>query len=166
MSHSLTPQEDIFVTRVANQPGTPALDHVRAVWPELKNHKAKYSALMKKDKIATAIKQRTEINLYRVTYSTQDIVDALWLEARREGRGTSQNGRIQALVWLGKHVGMFTPEKEEKEDDSGVTYNIINYKTHVDTRLEKRVEKEVRKIERVPKNPDIPGVVVTNYNKL
>jgi hypothetical protein len=58
------------------------------------------------------------------------VLKRLWKEATNTEKGSTHQGRITALVHLGKHVGMFQEKKEQNTEHTGakqVTYNIVNY---------------------------------------
>ena len=54
------------------------------------------------------------------------VVQELWKEAHEKGRGASHAARINALVWIGKHLGMWQ-EKKEEEKDTRPNIQVINY---------------------------------------
>lgn len=87
------------------------------------------------------------------------IVKQLWHEALT---AKNDGARINALVWLGKHIGMW---QDKKEDGTGnVTYNIVNYGVDKD-----EVVKTIEATPEVEKQKDkvqLPeGVAVLSYSK-
>lgn len=57
-----------------------------------------------------------------------DVLEGLYREANREGKGSTQSGRINAWVAIGKHLGMFTENKGIPGVAAGGTQiNIVNY---------------------------------------
>ncbi len=126
--------------------------------------------LMKNEKILNAIMEQNDLQRKQMFYVEQDILEALWTEAQKEGKGTSQNGRIQALVYLGKHIGMWDDkskalkEAQEKRDQGGITYNIINFSDEKKTELENKVIEAVEDNRAdVEKSISLPGVIIENY---
>jgi len=74
------------------------------------------------------------------------VIDRLFKEGMT---ANSASARVNALVWVGKHLGMW---QEKTQEDSQITYNIVNYgtseedmvksieaKPEVETNLEKAV---------------------------
>lgn len=59
--------------------------------------------------------------------SEVDILNKLWMEATREDDKAQHSARITALVWLGKHLGMFQEKKQESSGPASITYNVVNY---------------------------------------
>lgn len=88
------------------------------------------------------------------------IIKKLWAEATDYGQKSSQAARINALVWIGKHIGMWQ-EKQEAEKDTRPVINITQY--GVD---QKKAEKELSRPEVVKKKDDVTlpeGVIITSY---
>lgn len=75
-------------------------------------------------RVMAAIKERMEERRATFWLKEENIMQKLWEEANREGKGSSHAARIQALVWLGKHLGMF---QEGEQRDLNISYNIVNY---------------------------------------
>ena len=166
-SKPLTATEQLFCSRIANDPSLTEISVVADLWPKLKDHKKKLVLLKRRPEVLEAIQRHADINAYTASYSHQDVVDALWAEANMVGRGTNQTARIQALVWLGKHIGTFSNTVGGKEDkgevDQGNVFNIVNYKTH-NASLEQSVQHAVEKL--IPEAVEIPeGLTITTYNR-
>lgn len=88
------------------------------------------------------------------------IVRKLWEEATREGMGSSQAARINALVWIGKHIGMWKEKSEER--DTTPQIQIIQYGMDGE-----KVEKELNRKEVVEQKDSVKlpeGVVLTSYS--
>ena len=62
-------------------------------------------------------------------FGEEQIMKKLWEEANFYEEGATHAGRINALVWLGKHMGMFDTNKKSANavQGGGATYNIIQY---------------------------------------
>lgn len=89
------------------------------------------------------------------------IIQRLWQEATREGMGSSQAARINALVWIGKHLGMWKEKHEEK--DTTPQIQIIQYGLK-----EEEVKKELNKPEVVERKDEVElpeGVVLTDFSE-
>lgn len=90
------------------------------------------------------------------------IIKKLWEEATKQGMGSSQAARINALVWIGKHIGMWK-DKVETQEDKTPTIQVINYGMN-----EKEVKKELNKPEVVEQKDKISlpeGVIVLDYSE-
>lgn len=75
---------------------------------------------------------------------------------------SNASARINALVWVGKHIGMWKDKAGEAE--GGNTYNIINYATPEPV-MQKTIE-EVPQIEEKRDKVALPeGVQVLKFNK-
>lgn len=140
--YAFTPEEERYIELATISTRT-RLDIVKEIWPNIKNQVAKVTKLNKNSKIQKEIQRRQEINKFRVPYDESYIIEKLMKEVENEDNRGSE--RIQAIVWLGKHIGMFK-EKEVKEQSSTTTYNIINYSPQ-DKKIEKVVKENKRLIE-------------------
>ena len=101
---------------------------VKEVFPRIADPTQKAKRLLKDPIVQAEIQKRLEILKYRVDYTSDDVLKALWSEATFKEKGSSHNARISALVWLGKHIHMFK-DKEQKKESDNITYNLISYKT-------------------------------------
>ncbi len=126
------------------------------------------SELMDNEKIVEAVTEQNELQRKTMFYNEQDILEKLWEEATKEGKGSNQNGRIQALVHLGKHIGMWDDKSKAlalaKEEKQGITYNIINFSESKKEELEEKVmgaiEENIEEVEQA-----LPGIVIENYRE-
>lgn len=134
--------------------------------------------LMNNEKIVNAIIEQNELQKKKMFYDEQAILERLWEEATFEGKGSSQNARIQALVYLGKHIGMWDDKSkalaEAKQQKGDITYNIINFSdskkedlqdkvVHTIEQNKESVEKERERLDLKPSDDILEGVVLTNY---
>jgi phage terminase small subunit len=97
-------------------------------------------------------------------YNESVIIQNLWREALNEGPGSTHSARITALVWLGKHIGMWQDRIKETAEDKKIVYNIVNYNTLQEKITENKddIEKEKQRIEE-----NIPeGIEIADYNTL
>ena len=119
-----------------------------------------YSQAMKtlnSEAVRRAIHQRMNSSTFWISEGV--IIDRLFKEAMS---ASNPSARINALVWVGKHIGMWK-DKDEKEE-GGVTYNIVNYGAS---------EKEMKKVidaepgvEKIQENTTLPeGVTVLQFNE-
>lgn len=94
---------------------------------------------------------------------TEDIVlQRLWKEAIDEKRGSTHAARINALVWIGKHLGMWQEKVEEK--DSKPVINITNYGVS-EEEMKKKIN-NTPEVEEVKDEVNLPeGVQVINYSE-
>lgn len=89
----------------------------------------KYTDSMKilhSDAVTREINQRMANKDTAYWISDNVIIKQLWKEATDYGDRSSQAARINALVWIGKHIGMWQ-EKQKEEADTRPIINITNY---------------------------------------
>ena len=89
----------------------------------------KYTDSMKvlhSDAVTREINQRMADKDTAYWISDNVIIKQLWKEATDYGDRSSQAARINALVWIGKHIGMWQ-EKQKEEADTRPIINITNY---------------------------------------
>lgn len=108
----------------------------------------------------------------------EDILTGLYNEATNATDKSTQGARIQAWVWLGKHIGMFGESGKGKSlataeaNNKGATYNIINYNNDNNSNDNKIVEGvtamkdqiENTKVEDTDINVDIKDFSSDNVN--
>ena len=127
---ALNVKEQLFVDCYcgpANYNGKKAFEMVLAKeQPSSFWHQLTANQLLKMPHIQEAIKKHQEKLSKKFNIQEIDILERLWVEANREGQGANHNARITALVWLGKHFGMFQDKKQE-QGPASITYNIVNY---------------------------------------
>lgn len=90
------------------------------------------------------------------------VIRRLWKEATDESRGTSQAARINALVWIGKHIGMWQ-EKVASQEEKQPIIQITNYGLD-----EQKVKTELNRPEVVEQRDKVSlpeGVLVTDYSE-
>ncbi|MCP5414346.1 MAG: hypothetical protein H6961_07030 [Chromatiaceae bacterium] len=89
----------------------------------------KYTDSMKvlhSDAVTREINQRMADKDTAYWISDNVIIKQLWKEATDYGDRSSQAARINALVWIGKHIGMWQ-EKQKEEADTRPIINITTY---------------------------------------
>lgn len=124
----------------------------------------KYSEAMKVLNSTTVVREinRRMAQLDTAFWINENIIiKKLWEEATNKDIGSSQAARINALVWIGKHIGMWQ-EKKVEEKDTRPVINITNY--GID---EKAAQKELTKPEVVKEANKVSlpeGVVITQYD--
>ena len=123
--------------------------------------------LLQKPNIQKAITKRLAKRKEAFWIKEDIILKKLWEEATNTDRGSSHAARINALVWLGKHLGMWQ-ERIPVSEESQITYNVINYSDNgqlkekiVDKIEENKEEVEQQKDESLPE-----GIVLLDYNKI
>lgn len=129
------------------------------------------SELMRNEKVLAAIEEENEKQRRTLFFQEQDILERLWIEATREGKGSNHNGRIQALVYLGKHIGMWEDKSKalieaEKKGGGNITYNVINFSEARKQELENKVIHAIEdNKEEVEKSKDniLDGIIITEY---
>jgi len=100
--------------------------------------------ILKSDAVKRAIHNRMHESTFWLNEGV--VIDRLFKEGMT---ANSASARVNALVWVGKHLGMW---QEKTQEDSQITYNIVNYgtseedmvksieaKPEVETNLEKAV---------------------------
>jgi len=114
---------------------------------------------LRKPVIVNAIKERLTKASPAHWITEDQIISKLWKEATDYGSKSSQAARINALVWIGKHFGMF--QEKQKQEEKEVTYNIINYSDY------EQIQKEVNKPEVLEHKDKVvlpEGVVLADYS--
>lgn len=96
-------------------------------------------------------------------YNQAVIIDKLWLEYNDSA--TPKNVKVNILVMLGKHIGMWANQtKNQLETKGSVTYNIVNY-SNVMEEIDKNKEAVDKEREAVEQN-DLPsGIEITSYGE-
>ena len=86
------------------------------------------------------------------------IIDRLFKEGMT---ANSASARVNALVWVGKHLGMW---QEKEQEESQTVYNIVNYGTS-EAEMAKVIEAKPE-VESSIEQAVLPeGVAVLKYNK-
>lgn len=98
------------------------LEAHRITCPNLKNHFSS-NPFSKKESIQFHISLALQSKAEALQITPELVMERLLLEATKEGYGSNQAARIQALGLLGKQLGMFVDKKQE----SAYTFNIVNY---------------------------------------
>lgn len=120
-----------------------------------------YSAAMKVLD-SPAVKRAIHERLNESTFwlNEQAVIERLWKEALT---ANAASARINALVWVGKHLGMWREKQEE--NNTSVTYNVINY--GVDEKEVRQTIENTPEVELAKDKVKLPeGVQVLTYNKL
>ena len=123
----------------------------------------KYTDSMKilhSDAVTREINQRMVNKDTAYWISDNVIIKQLWKEATDYGDRSSQAARINALVWIGKHIGMWK-EKVQADEEQKPTIQIINYGLPVD-----KVQEELNRPEVVKESQKISlpeGVIIASY---
>lgn len=122
----------------------------------------KYTDSMKilhSDAVTREINQRMADKDTAYWISDNVIIKQLWKEATDYGDRSSQAARINALVWIGKHIGMW--QEKQQEADTKPIINITNYGIpETDLKRELNRSDVVKEVD----NVSLPeGVVVTSY---
>lgn len=124
----------------------------------------KYSEAMKvlnSDAVVREINQRMAQLDTAYWINEQIIIKQLWKEAIDKGNNSTQSARINALVWIGKHIGMWQ-EKREEAKESQPTIKIVQYGIDQD---KFKQEIETKEVEDTAKDISLPeGITVLNYN--
>ena len=107
-----------------------------------------------------ALKEHNELLKDKVMYTEAVVIDELW---KRYNDGDSPpNVKVQVLVLLGKHIGMWanTSKTADKINQSH-TYNIVNY-----NEVKKEIEDNKEEVEKAKDDPDLDvpeGVQIVEY---
>ena len=127
------------------------------------NTPGRYGAnLLQRVAVQEEIDKRNESRASKFAVTELDVLEGLYREATLEGKGSTQNGRINAWVSIGKHLGMFQ-EKKQLAANQGNTINIMNYNTG-EVKTDKEVEGEVLQATKDVSDADIvEGVKLVSY---
>lgn len=90
--------------------------------------------MLQNPQIIEIIQEKLERKKAVAFYSEEDILRKMYEEATNYSEGASHASRINALVWLGKHIGMWNDKLKEKElavqnQGGPASITIINYST-------------------------------------
>ena len=154
---ALTEKQELFVEAFVGECEFDAISAYKAAG--YNNNMKLYSAAMRV-LASEPVKREIHKRLHESTFWLNEsaVIDRLWKE------GTTANAasaRINALVWVGKHLGMWK-EKEEKEVEN--TYNIINYSAPRETMI-KDIENSPKVVEQKDKVSLPEGVSVLSYKE-
>ena len=158
----LTERERLFVEAYCTEASFDGSKAAKLAGYSQKGSARQAAKLLERDNIARAIKARIEKKKREFRISEELVVERLWQEANYMGKGTSHAARINALVWLGKHIAMW----EEKKADhyTGDTYNIIQYSSPEQPKIEAAIEENKKEIEE-NKDIELPeGVLLAKYD--
>lgn len=130
---------------------------------ELNMSSGDLSRVYKSDAFQLALKEFNSLLSDKINYDAAVIVDKLWEQYCDDS--TPPAVRVQILVHLGKHIGMWANSTGNKDSTPSVQYNIVNYNTIESeinaNRLE--VEKELVKVDTI-EDADIPdGIQILSY---
>jgi len=123
--------------------------------------------ILKAKGVSKAIESRLNTRKQVAWYSEDEVLKRLWDEANTtEGRGNTQASRVNALVWLGKHIGMWREKVQEKDKGPNkIEYNIVNYAAPSIKQIEDAIDVEKSVVEE-HKDDELPeGVVLLDYKK-
>lgn len=122
----LNPQEELFVEAyIVNFDELEAFNAAKYSAPSPKKYALQ---ILDRPRVQKAISERVHQVVEDMGINESQVVAGLLREANNVSKGSTQTARINAWVWLGKHIGMFAEAKASgKEVSSGPTYNIINY---------------------------------------
>ena len=121
--------------------------------------------LLQNSKIQKAITKRLAKRKEAFWIKEDIILKKLWEEATNTDRGSSHAARINALVWLGKHLGMWQ-DRVPVQEDNKITYNVINYSDNgeLKNKIVDKIEENKEEVEQ-QKDKSLPeGVVLLNYD--
>jgi hypothetical protein len=89
---------------------------------------SRYGAtILKRPVVQKELKRRIAEKRNEFFIEQHDIQLALWEEANFKGKGSTQSGRIQALIALGKTIEMFSDKKSDDKGSKGISISITNY---------------------------------------
>lgn len=84
-------------------------------------------------------------------YNEAVIIDKLWHEYNDPE--TPKNVKVNVLVMLGKHIGMWANVTKKEETKNTYTYNIVNY-----AQVKDEIEQNREEVERVKDEPEFDGI--------
>lgn len=126
--NELTPGEDLFIEAYLSNGYDRKAASQKANF-KTENHARYGGAVLKRPQVQEELRKRIEKRKQEFFLDDMDIKLALWEEAHFKGKGSTQSGRISALVALGKAIEMFGTGKEADSAGAkkGLTINITNY---------------------------------------
>lgn len=111
--------------------------------------------------VQEALKEHNENLKTSSQYNEAIIIDKLWYEY--SDPDTPKNVKVQILVQLGKHIGMWanTTGASKETGTKSVTYNIVNY-----SGIKEEIDKNKEEVEKIKDQEfDIPdGITITDYS--
>lgn len=116
--------EEMYIDMRMNSAKKPA-EIVAELWPDIKGPIQKAANLERKPEIRNEILRRQNIERYRVPYTERDIIEKMMREADNFLEINNAHNRIKAIVWLGRHIGMF--REEPREENTSITYNVVDW---------------------------------------
>ena len=160
----LTPMEELFVENYCTISNGVAADAARRSG-YADSVIAKAYEIVKKPHVAKAIDVWRENRKATFWISESQLLQRMWEEANNYDEKATHAGRINALVWLGKHMGMFGEQsKQDQIKGSSNTYNIIQY-SGVKPMVENAVkEKELEVLEAVGGVDESLGIEIKSYD--
>jgi hypothetical protein len=123
--------------------------------------------MLQNSKIQNAIEELKFQKKKAFWISEEDILKGIYEEATLVGKeGGTQQGRTQAWVYLGKHIGMFSDKKKEETAQQSITYNIVNYSDggNLKEKIVKGIEENKEAILE-HKLPEDSLIGITNYSE-
>lgn len=93
---------------------------VRAGYSEKTSQEQAYQ-LLQKTSVQNAVTTQLDKIRYNVNLEAEYVIQGLMREAENFSVDASSTSRIQALVWLGKYLKMFT----DKVNDKGVRISVV-----------------------------------------
>lgn len=141
----LTPLQERFVDYFCGECEFDAVVSMkRAGYKTSSNPYSASANILKSEAVKRAIHQRMHESTFWMNEGV--VIDRLFKEGMT---ANSASARVNALVWVGKHLGMW---QEKTAEDNQITYNIVNYgtseedmvktiesKPEVETNLEKAI---------------------------
>lgn len=154
--NNLTPkQKEFFDIYVQTRAINPIQKQLGWSWKDL-------SLVYSSVGVQKALKEYNENIQETSAYNAAVIVDKLWLEYNDQE--TPKNVKINILVMLGKHIGMWanTVSQKDKKTVGNTTYNIVNYGA-----VKEEIDKNKTEVEKVKDQElDIPeGVTLADYTE-
>ena len=162
----LTPKQRLFVEAYCGPAQGNASKAHRLAGYESRNHTNEAYLLMQLPKIIDAIQEFKTLTKRQFWLDASEILEGIYKEATNTEDGTQQ-GRIQAWVWLGKHVGMFQEKRKEEKESQQITYNIVNYSDdgQLKEKIEAGVEENKETILKQEDQAQLP-IDITNYSEV
>lgn len=158
LNKPLSAQERLFIEAYTGPANYNKIKALEAAYPAHINNKKTWkeseaNQVLARPHVANYLRKHQESVSKEFHLSEVDILNRLWMEATREDEKAQHSARISALVWLGKHLGMFQEKKSEQSGPASITYNVVNYSGY--QKQETVIESEVVTEE----NPKLPANV-------
>lgn len=163
LNKPLSAQERLFIEAYTGPANYNKIKALEAAYPAHINNKKTWkeseaNQVLARPHVANYLRKHQESVSKEFHLSEVDILNRLWVEATREDEKAQHSARISALVWLGKHLGMFQEKRQEAASGpASATYNIVNYSTYTPSveRVVEAAKEATEQVNNLPANVQV-----------